>query len=184
MMQYICTHNVLRLHSWHCPALLHATSRARQRAPPTRALLPQPLDTIVDGAAVLAAVGSIGLSALPLLTGEAAKVNAGRPVDSDVEEEDFTFGVMSGVSLLPYANWTVRATRLTESPYVVVAFIAYGAGTRVIIKRAKYRPYEYASVLKLTSLAKDSLWSTPLNQACMTAWSANLGSGESAGSRE
>ena len=114
MMQNVCTHNALRLHLWRCPGVQHATSRARQRAPPTRALLPQPLSTIVDGAAVLAAVGSIGLSALPILTGEAAKVNARRPVDSDVEEEDFAFGVMSGVSLLPYANWTVRATRLTD----------------------------------------------------------------------
>lgn len=114
-MQHVRTHDILRLHSWRCPGLLHAKSRVRQHAPPTRALLPQPLSTIVDGAAVLAAVGSIGLSALPLLTGEAAKVNAERPVDSDVEEEDFTFGVMSGVSLLPYANWTVRATRLTDS---------------------------------------------------------------------
>lgn len=93
--------------------------KLRRSPPPVRALLPQPLSSIVDTVAGVAAISSLGLSALPLLTGKAVRANRGRPVNDETEEEDFSFGVMTGVSFLPYANWTVRLlppayTRLSE----------------------------------------------------------------------
>jgi len=88
--------------------------KLRRSPPPVRALLPQPLSSIVDTVAGVAAISSLGLSALPLLTGKAVRANRGRPVNDETEEEDFSFGVMTGVSFLPYANWTAWVLRAIE----------------------------------------------------------------------
>lgn len=77
----------------------------------TRALLPQPLAAVLDVAALAAVTGGLALSALPLLTGKAAKQNANRPFNEDSEEEDFLFSLASGIAILPYANWTAWVLR-------------------------------------------------------------------------
>ncbi len=76
--------------------------------PPPRASL---ITSVAETATLAAAVGGITLSALPLLTGEARKRNAERPINEETSEEDFVFGVMSAVGFLPYVNWTVRCCR-------------------------------------------------------------------------
>jgi len=63
--------------------------------------------SVAETATLVAAVGGLTLSALPLLTGEARERNADRPFNEERAEEDFVYGVMSAVSFLPYVNWTV-----------------------------------------------------------------------------
>lgn len=77
----------------------------------TRALLPQPFATVLDAAAFAAVTGGLALSALPLLTGKAAKQNANRPFNEDTEEENFLYSLASGIAILPYANWTAWVLR-------------------------------------------------------------------------
>ena len=85
-----------------------ARGGGRAATAPRAALGSSLLDTVFLGAAV----AGLGLSALPLLTGEAREQNQSPTLDEDSDEADFEWGLSSVVSFLPYVNWTVRCNTL------------------------------------------------------------------------
>lgn len=120
-LQQICPmHNSLQQRASHhsvgagphkatMPLLLrHCCTHCRSErvAPPCASVV----TSVAETATLAAAVGGLALSALPLLTGEAAERNAERTVNAETSEEDFVFGVISAVSFLPYVNWTVGSS--------------------------------------------------------------------------
>jgi hypothetical protein len=68
-------------------------------------------NTFLQVVEVVSIAGAIGLSSLPLFSGDAKRKNKGRldkEFNDEEVEDNLMWGVMGVVSFLPLVNWTVR----------------------------------------------------------------------------